>query len=50
MRIHHNPQSDAAYIRLAETDVAESDEVAPGVVLDYDSDGNIIDIEIRDAA
>lgn len=50
MRIHYDPISDAAYIRLAETDIADSDEVAPGVTLDYDAAGNVVAIEILDAA
>jgi len=50
VRIHYDPQADAAYIRLAETDVADSDEVTPGIVLDFDADGHVIGIEILDAA
>ena len=50
MRIHYDPKADAAYIRLAEKEVTDSDEVAPGIVLDYDSQGNVIGIEILDAA
>lgn len=36
-------------IILAETEVADSDEVAPGVILDFYADGNVIAIEILDA-
>lgn len=49
MRIHYDPRADAASIILAETDVADSDEVAPGVILDFDAEGNVIAIEILDA-
>lgn len=50
MRIHYDPRADAAYIRLAETEIVESDEVTPGVILDFDAQGNVIAIEILDAS
>ncbi len=46
MRIHVDEQADALYLRLSESTVAESEEVQPGVVLDFDEDGRGVGIEI----
>jgi uncharacterized protein YuzE len=46
MRVRFDPDADALYIRLAETEIDESEEVRPGIVLDYDVDGRVIGIEV----
>ncbi|MDL1898349.1 DUF2283 domain-containing protein, partial [Anaerolineae bacterium CFX7] len=38
------------YIRLALGASAESEEISPGVVLDYDAHNQVIGIEIEDAS
>jgi uncharacterized protein YuzE len=50
MRIRYSPKVDALYIRLREGDIQESDEVSQGVVMDYDSAGVLMGIEILDAS
>ena len=41
----YDPVADAAYLRLAPCKVAESEEVAPGVVFDRSVDGKIVGVE-----
>ena len=44
----YDPEVDAISVRFAPEDAhyVESEEVAPGVVLDYDTDGNVIGLEL----
>ena len=46
MKLNYNKSGDALYIRFDKKPYAESDEVEPGVILDYDKKGKIIGIEI----
>ena len=36
---------DGAYFRISRGTIAESDEVMPGVVADFDGEGNMVGIE-----
>ena len=42
--------TDMLYIKLAEGVSTESEEVAPGVVLDFDEDNRILAVEVEDAS
>jgi uncharacterized protein YuzE len=46
MKVSFDEQADALYVRLAESEIVESEEVRPGVVLDLDGRGEIVGIEI----
>ena len=46
MRLKIDRENDALYFRLDETAIVESEEVQPGVILDYDQDGREVGIEI----
>jgi uncharacterized protein YuzE len=46
MRLKIDRENDSLYLRLNEIDVVESEEVQPGVILDFDSKGHVVGIEI----
>jgi uncharacterized protein YuzE len=48
--LHDDPQDQLRPERRCDGPVQESDEVASGVILDYDKDGNAMGIEILDAS
>lgn len=50
MRVEYDPQADAMYIRLRQGDVADSDEIRDGVVVDYDANGEVLGIELLSAS
>lgn len=50
MKAYYDPEADVLAIKWGEAKYAESNEVAPGVILDYDRDGNVIGIEVLDAS
>lgn len=50
MKVTYDPEVDVLRIVLSSAPVEESDEDKPGVILDYDRDGNIVGLEILDAS
>ncbi len=50
MKTLYDPEADALYLRFADTPVAESEEVRPGIMLDFDASGRIVAIEVLDAS
>lgn len=46
MKIEYDPKADAMYIHLAKGEVADTDEVRPGVIMDFDADGRVLGIEM----
>ena len=46
MRVRTDEAADALYIRLQESAIVESEEVSPGVILDFDEGRQVVGIEI----
>ncbi len=46
---HYDPEIGALYVRFTKDEIVESEEVHPGVVFDFDSEGRIVAIEFLDA-
>ena len=50
MKFEYFPETDTLYIDITESTSAESKEISPGVVLDYDAKGILVGIEIDNAS
>ncbi len=46
MKLHIDKEADALYLRLDDSAIIESEEVAPGVVLDYNDNNQVVGIEL----
>lgn len=50
MKASYDPKADSLWIRWNTAAIEESDEVQPGVILDYDADGSVVGIEVLNAS
>ena len=50
MKVTYDPQVDVLRILFRDVSVKESDQDKPGVILDYDKDGNIVGLEVLNAS
>jgi uncharacterized protein YuzE len=50
MKVTYDSEVDVLRIVLSSRPIEESDEDKPGVILDYDRDGNIVGLEILAAS
>ena len=49
MKLTIDKEADALYLDLDETPAVESEEISPGVILDYNSEGKVTGIEPESA-
>lgn len=45
MRIRVDRENDALYFRLDESRIVESEEIQPGVIIDYDENDKVVGVE-----
>jgi uncharacterized protein YuzE len=50
MRVRVDHGADAVYLNLTDRPIKESEEVADGIIVDYDGQGRIVVVEILDAS
>lgn len=50
MKTSYDKEADAFYVRFVDATPVESEEVSPGIVLDYDADGRIVALEVLSAS
>jgi len=50
MKLHYYPETDSLYIELCAAPGAETREIADGVNVDLDGDGNVVGIDIDHAS
>jgi uncharacterized protein YuzE len=49
VELKYDREADAAYLRFSTAEIIESEEVSPGVILDYDNQGRIVGLEVLHA-
>ncbi|MGH8489188.1 MAG: DUF2283 domain-containing protein [Gammaproteobacteria bacterium] len=50
MKVTYDPEVDVLRIVFRDVTIEESDEDKPGVILDYDKEGNIVGLEVLNAS
>ena len=50
MRVSVDQKADAVYLYMTEEKIGSSEEVADGIIVDYDKDGKMVGIEILNAS
>ncbi|MDP8228300.1 MAG: DUF2283 domain-containing protein [Candidatus Electryoneaceae bacterium] len=50
MKVKYDAEVDILRILFSDVAIEESDEDKPGIIIDYDNQGNIVGLEILDAS
>jgi len=50
MKVTYDPEVDVLRILFSNAPIEESDEDKPGIIIDYDKEGNVVGMEILDAS
>ena len=50
MKVTYDPEVDVLRIIFRSAPMEESDEDKPGVILDYDAEGNLVGLEVLNAS
>ena len=50
MKFHYYPETDSLYVDLTDKKSADSREVVPGVVMDFDANGQLVGVDIDHAS
>ena len=50
MKLHYYADTDSLYIELNAKPSADSREIADGLVVDFDADGNVVGIDVDQAS
>ncbi len=46
MKVHFDKKADAVYLKLTDSKIIESEEVSPGIILDFDENNQVVGIEM----
>ena len=46
MKVKYDPEADAVYFYLLDSQISDSDEISPGIVCDFDENDQVVGIEV----
>ena len=46
MKLNYDNQADALYLRLDDSKILDSEEVAPGIILDFNEKNQVVGVEM----
>jgi uncharacterized protein YuzE len=50
MKLHYYPETDSLYVELRDAPSAETREIADGLNVDFDQEGNVVGLDIDGAS